>query len=419
MSSTLKRPLLGGKADHAEGATITATVVNLLKNMVGAGLLNVCIAFKYSSVLGGVMAMALSAFLCSAGFLLLGYCCSKANAKSFRELWRASMGPDSEKVVDVVLFFHCLFSCVGYITLVGDFAVKSFSGLFPGSILGERRDLSIYIVVVFCIFPLSQLKNLDSLKSTSAIGLFITALACTYVFYDVCTTSSEHGSLDTLKDHFFYLKFDIFKTIALFNGSFSAHYNAPTYYSEMKNKSFGRFAQATLYAFAIATGLFTLFGIAGFARFGDQILGNVLKGYSAEDPMVQVCWLCMMVSTVFVFPHAFQRMRSSWNALIDKPPDYAFQPTTLVLLAITVYIGTAFEDIAVIKMIKGATLGVLIMFIFPALFYIKLSLKEEAADPNAKRRGEPTGLLRILCVVMLISGVGQGILALASHFKLV
>ena len=41
--------------------------------------------------------------------------------------------------MDVCLFFHCLFSCVGYITLIGDFSQKCFGGLFPGSILGTRR----------------------------------------------------------------------------------------------------------------------------------------------------------------------------------------------------------------------------------------------------------------------------------------
>ena len=29
------------------------------------------------------------------------------------------------------------------------------------------------------------------------------------------------------------VKLDMFKTLALFNGSFSAHYNAPTYYAEL------------------------------------------------------------------------------------------------------------------------------------------------------------------------------------------
>lgn len=29
------------------------------------------------------------------------------------------------------------------------------------------------------------------------------------------------------------VQLDMFKTLALFNGSFSAHYNAPTYYAEL------------------------------------------------------------------------------------------------------------------------------------------------------------------------------------------
>jgi len=430
----LSKPLLGKRAtfddeDENVGSTVTATVINLLKNMVGAGLLNVCIAFKYASVLGGVLVMVLSAFICTAGFLLLGYACSKTGSKTFRALWRSSIGTGSEKVVDIVLFFHTLFSCVGYITMIGDFCVKSCSGLFPGSAFGTRRELSIYVVTAVALLPLSFYKNLDSLKHTSVIGLVITALSCMYVFYDVVAHASEYEAVENLRDHLWYVKLDMFKTLALFNGSFSAHYNAPTYYAELKEKTFANFARVTLYSFAIATALFTTFGIAGFARFGDAVLGNVLKSYSPDDAMVQVSWLCMMVSTVFNFPHAFQRMRSSFNALRNKSPHSDFVPTTIALLGLSLYMGVAFTDIAVIKMIKGATLGVSIMFIFPALIYLSLSHQEMAAhtvsngisktDPDQKCRREPYNLLRAICVVMLVTGFIQGALALLVHYKLI
>ena len=59
------------------------------------------------------------------------------------------------------------------------------------------------------------------------------------------------------------------------------------------------------------------------------------------------------MSTVFNFPHAFQRMRSSFNALLNKGPEDNFMMTTILLLSVSVYMGVAFKDIAVIKMIKG------------------------------------------------------------------
>jgi len=421
------KPLLSrGKIgdDEADvGSTVSATVVNLLKNMVGAGLLNVCIAFKYASVVGGLLVMAFSAFVSTAGFLLIGYCCARTGSKTFRGLWRATMGSSTEKAVDVVLFFHTLFSCVGYITMIGDFSVKSCSGLFPG--FAVRRWQPIVLITFVVIFPLSMFKNLDSLKHTSVIGLVITALSCIYVFYDVVARAGEYEAVETIREHFWYVKLDMFKTLALFNGSFSAHYNAPTYYAELKEKTFANYARVTLYSFGISTALFTVFGLAGFARFGDKVLGNVLKSYSADDPMVQVSWLCMMISTVFNFPHAFQRMRSSFNALLNKNQHADLLQTTVGLLSVSLGMGVAFKDIAVIKMIKGATLGVSIMFIFPALIYLRLSDQERAsarsngADPDSKCRREGCDMLRGLSVLMLGSGVLQGVLALLVHYKVI
>lgn len=46
-------------------------------------------------------------------------------------------------------------------------------------------------------------------------------------------------------------------------------------------------------------------------------------------------------------------MRSSFNALINRGPEENFMFTTILLLSVSVYMGVAFKDIAVIKMIKG------------------------------------------------------------------
>lgn len=398
------------------GATVAATVINLLKNMVGAGLLNVCVAFRYASVVGGVLVMLYSAFVCTAGFLVLGLCCSRTGAKSFRELWRKAMGTGSEKVVDAALFFHTLFSCVGYITLIGDFSVKSASGLMPDSYLARRREVSVCLITAFALFPMCLFKTLEALKHTSMLGLAITGASCAYILYDVLAYASDYDAAETLRSHMWYVRLDAFKTLALFNGSFSAHYNAPTYYAELKDRSFATFARATLYAFAIATTLFTVFGLAGFARFGDEVLGNVLKSYSADDPMIQLSWLSMMVSTVFAFPHAFLRMRSSWNMLLGKAPHADFVPTTAGLLGVSFVMGVVFTDIAVIKLIKGATLGVSIMFVFPALFFLRLSGDGGVRSDGRGLSAERTKLLRGLCWVMMVTGFVQGLLALLVHY---
>jgi len=424
--------------DSEKGATIMTTCINLLKNMVGAGLLNVPVAFMYSSVLGGILDMILSSVLATGGFLLIGYCCSKTGARSYRALMSVSVGPAAGKLIDVMLFFHTLFSCVGYITLIGDFTTKSMSGLLPGSIFATNRAFATVCIVVTIIFPLSLLRDLKSLKPFSVMGLAAIAFSCLYVFYEVVASSEEHTPMQTLSDHWWYVKFDTFKTIALFNGSFSAHYSAPTFYAELRQKSFTRYAQCALWSFGISTCLFMVFGIVGFARFGDDVMGNLLKGYDPTSVPVQLSWMCMNVATIFVFPIAFQRMRASWTALVNKPlglkSNSAIPWTTIGLLAASCYFGIAFTDIAVVKLIKGATLGVSIMFIMPGLAFLGISNTggkkdfERTFSPEMKRQispttedftNEPTGLIRAFSYTLVVVGVLQGIFALLSHFKFI
>merc|ERR1719277_2781050 len=105
-------------------------------------------------------------------------------------------------------------------------------------------------------------------------------------------------------------------------------------------------------------------------------------------------------------------MRSSFNALWNKKPHADFLTTTVGLLCLSFYMGVAFKDIAVIKMIKGATLGVSIMFIFPALIYLQLSgpmrmqkkSSGEALDGNSLRRRERrTKFLRIMATLLMLT----------------
>jgi sodium-coupled neutral amino acid transporter 11 len=425
--------------DKEKGATIVTTCINLLKNMVGAGLLNVPVAFMYSSVLGGLLDMILSSFLATGGFLLIGYCCSKTGARSYRALMSVSVGPACGKLIDVMLFFHTLFSCVGYITLIGDFTTKSMSGLAPGSIFATNRAFSTCCIVLTVIFPLSLLRDLKSLKPFSAMGLAAIWFSVVYVFYELFATAEEHQPMQTLKDNWWYVKFDTFKTIALFNGSFSAHYSAPTFYAELRQKSFARYATCALWSFGISTVLFTLFGVAGYARFGNEVLGNILKGYDPESIPVQMSWMCMNIATIFVFPIAFQRMRASWTALVNKPlglsASSAIPWTTIGLLAASTYFGIAFTDIAVVKLIKGATLGVSIMFIMPGLAFLGISSKgnnrkefERHFSPAMQRQISPTteempnentAGIRAFSYVLVTVGILQGLFALLSHFKLI
>merc|ERR1719436_332596 len=100
----------------------------------------------------------------------------------------------------------------------------------------------------------------------------------------------------------------------------------------------------------------------------------------------------MNLATIFVFPLAFQRMRASWTALVNKPLGLAQHTfaTTVFLLLLSCYFGISFTDIAVIKMIKGATLGVSIMFIMPGLAYLGISSQDQAASDPWDTTGDQT-----------------------------
>ena len=132
--------------------------------------------------------------------------------------------------------------------------------------------------------------------------------------------------------------------------------------------------------------------------------------------------------------------KASWTALVNKPGGIHASSqipwTTIVLLAVCVYFGTAFTDIAIIKMIKGATLGVSIMFIFPGLAFLGIAKKEaesggravtwgdadmarQLSAPEKSTGQEPTAAIKAFSIMMVVVGVFQGCFALLVHYKII
>jgi len=71
-----------------------------------------------------------------------------------------------------------------------------------------------------------------------------------------------------------------FVVLSCLGTAFLAHFNAPTFFHDLKHKSVARFRTVVSSAFGISTAVFALMMAFGFGTFGSATAGNVFVNYN-------------------------------------------------------------------------------------------------------------------------------------------
>ncbi|CAE7650642.1 AVT6E [Symbiodinium pilosum] len=194
-----------------------------------------------------------------------------------------------------------------------------------------------------------------------------------------------------------------------------AHYNAPKFYAQLEDRSVPKFAVLVCMAYGLALVVFIVFGMCGFALFGYDAEGNILKNYGFGSE-VMLAWLGMGFSVAFTYPLVFSGFRDSCVSLLGgcglSGESSGFRLSfTLFAVAATVLGGTVFSNVAQVNGAKGAVLSPCLAFIYPAAIHLRSTSREKREKVNA-----PPSL-----VALRLGSYGRlafGVLALMVMFAL-
>ncbi|CAJ1335357.1 unnamed protein product [Effrenium voratum] len=355
-------------ASSGEASSLTTSVLNLAKNIIGAGMLSLPVALKGAGLAPYLLGIAVFGAVNAYSFFLLGWACEVSGAKSFGELWAKSLGGNAW-VADVSVLLNNGMACLAYCVLMGDFFSKALAGLLPDVLWLHQRSVDLVIVGASLLVPLSLMKDLAPLRYASLAGLAATA----YVFFmlESDSFSANWTVSGPVMNNLTPLRVDFFEALALFSSAFMAHYNAPKFYSQLQDRSVPRFGLLVSLAFGLALLVFMAFGVCGFALFGFDVEGNVLKNYDFS-PKVMLAWLSMGFSVAFTYPLVFSTFRDSFTALTGSSDGFRVVFTIAAVFA-TVIGGSIFSNVAKVNGVKGAILSPCLAFVFPALIHLKLT----------------------------------------------
>jgi len=434
LQDELSKPLLsfrGGAKTEVVKATATeqgeasfaTSVFNLANNVAGAGLLTLA-AGKAAGGSGWIPSIAICctlAFMSAQTFILVGKGCELTGERSFKGLWSKAFGDSTAYIVDSMIFISCFLSCTIYVGLVGDI----FSELLKGTKFPLSRTSVIVTVVATVLFPLNLIRNLSSLAFTSILGLCAILYTVLFMVFraldgsyslevgkfivdNAITPPSFKGST------MWNMDLGSLVLVSNFGLAFIAHYNAPSFYKEMKKKE--QFPQMTLASYAILSCIYVATMSAGYKTFGDTSRGNILLNYHPKDMLAFLGRLATGFSVIFGFPLVANGCRTGLknasSALgfpaIADPDNHV--PLVIAILTLNSILAILVDDIKIIAGFSGAAMGASLVYICPPLVYTNILKKMFGQESMEYKRGR-------LSLLFVPFGIFIGVMGVALTYK--
>ncbi len=402
---TKVKPTKSSNLDSSEGkidegtSSFSASVFNLTNNVAGAGML-ILSSSKASGATGWVPSICICCALALASactFNMIGRSCQISGERTFKGLWSQAFSSETAHIVDIVIFLNCFLGSTLYIGLLGDI----FSALLRQTMLPDfitSRMGMICFIVVTVLFPLSLIRKLSALSFTSILGVGAVLYTSTSMVvrafdgsYNVDPSKpigkfiSDNTTI--IKQPYFegstMWNFDLHSLalVSNFSLAFIAHYNAPSYYHEMKRQSPHSFSRMVTTAYIILAGIYATTMSAGYATFGDACEGNILLNYHPNDTLALLARLATGLSVTFGFPLVSNGAREGLKNATAAYGYYAISKKknnvylVLMIIVASSLLAVVVEDIKVIAGFSGAFLGSFLVYICPAILYFRIVLK--------------------------------------------
>ncbi|CAM9311032.1 unnamed protein product [Ectocarpus sp. 6 AP-2014] len=378
----------GSQAASEEGdkSGMSASVFNLAKNILGAGMLslpNGVAAFSDSrkAIVPASLIIAALGAVSAYTFVLIGRSCAETNAESYEQSWARTVGQKSAWVPAGACVATCFAGCLAFTIIIGD----SFSALaktFGAPALVAKRSNIIMAVSATVLLPLSLLKNLKSLGFTSMLGtsgLVYTAVMMAIRFFDgsYAAGGKFHALLPAAGAPVFDAKgtnpICFLVLVSMLSTAYEAHFNAPLFYRELKDNTVPRYSKMVSISFLASVATMTAVTAFGFLTFGGASSGYILNNYATTDRLATVARVAVASSLVFSYPLCFVGLRDGIREMRGAKPGETRNRTrwTVGLLAGVTAASLKLTDLGFVNSFGGALIGSGIVYVFPALMFLK------------------------------------------------
>lgn len=400
-----------------EVAPFMTSFINLLKTIIGSGILGLPIAIQNFGLIPGVTLMLLAAGTATFGLHILNVAAMQLGRKaSFSGICSLTY-PKAAFAFELAIAAKCTGTSIAYLSAMGDMAQKlgrKFLNLAEDQDVPEGfinaciTNKAFWVVaLVACISPICFMKRMDSLKYTSYAGMGVV------VYLVILTIANFFSSPESSFSNIPFMptfSLSIFRSYGTLIFAYTCHQNILPIQNEARNNTPRGMMNVIGTAMFISTFLYmtvALFGAASSPKVADNILNNFPDTLYYNIARGLYIFLLLFSYPLQVFPcrNSIEKMTLFYlraERLPKETVNMLYLGSTLAIIGVTAFVGTLPIKLNTALNIVGSVAGNFICYLFPAVLFNKLF---EGTPMNMRRIGSYL-LLAFGVVSFVLSGTG-------------
>eukprot|EP00747_Dinoflagellata_sp_TGD_P186878 gnl/TRDRNA2_/TRDRNA2_44231_c0_seq1.p1 gnl/TRDRNA2_/TRDRNA2_44231_c0~~gnl/TRDRNA2_/TRDRNA2_44231_c0_seq1.p1 ORF type:complete len:474 (+),score=61.16 gnl/TRDRNA2_/TRDRNA2_44231_c0_seq1:125-1546(+) len=369
-------------------STMTASVVNLLKAIVGSGVLALpagVTSFTDEAGVGiGTSLLVAAALGCFSAycFWLIGRLCLLTKSSSYTELLANLCGKRLSRVAEGFIVANTGTACVLGVIIIGDL-VRDLALLVGLEGLLASRAVLLIVVGLLVLVPLGLLRSFAALAPVAALGslgmLYIVVFMGLRLIQEAYMPGGSYFADAPIEPSFGvhgtrWIR--MFVLVSMFSTAYISHYNAPQFVHQLVDPTSQRFALVSGLGFGLSFLVMSGVMVFGFLTFGGASQGMILQSYALTDYLAAAARIALLVSVIAGFPFVLVAFRDGALGIFLRPtgadlswkPERNTQNTMTVFLVIVITaIAIVIDDLGFLVAFGGAVTANAITYVFPAL----------------------------------------------------
>jgi amino acid permease len=393
---TLEQHVLSPIKESMARGSVASSIVNLCTASLGAGCLSIPWALCQSGLVTGVLMLWAAAIATNFTIRLLVRLYATDAQVSFESLAMRAFGPIGSAVTHFTVLLYCFGTAVADVIVVGDVLVPVMGILLPDAHFLHHKAAICTLLTLAIMLPLSFYQQVSSLRLVTLLSTGGVVLLALVLLLQGGFALAE-GTLQPME----LTRWDggILLCLPVVIFSFSCQANLFEILEEQIDQRRATDFRIVNIAMCIDTFVYTAIGVAGYALFGADVDGNVLRNLDLHRPLHVLAQLAIGISLCLSYPLCIIPARFTLKDMLFKDDatvaESAFAPRsaliTLGLVVSSLLFAILVPSISELFTVLGSTTGALIAFILPASFYLRLAEK-----------GEKQLVRRRLCKLMLV-----------------
>uniref|UniRef100_A0A8C2NIJ7 Amino acid transporter transmembrane domain-containing protein n=1 Tax=Capra hircus TaxID=9925 RepID=A0A8C2NIJ7_CAPHI len=381
----LSRELEEVHTQRSRGASFGFSVFNLMNAIMGSGILGLAYVMAHTGILGFSFLLLVVALLASYSVHLLLSLCIQTAVTSYEDLGLFAFGLPGKVMVASTIIIQNIGAMSSYLLIIKTELPATISEFLSGDYSGITFLINCFLF--YCYFT-------GFLGYTSSLSFFFMvffalvviikkwSIPCPLTLNYVEQYFQISNATDDCKPKLFHFSKESAYAIPTMAFSFLCHTSILPIYCELQSPSKKRMQNVTNTAIALSFLIYFISALFGYLTFYDNVASELLQAYSKylpHDVVIMTVKLCILFSVLLTVPLIHFPARKALMMMFFSNFPFSWIRHSLITLALNIIIvllAIYVPDIRNVFGIVGSSTSTCLIFVFPGLFYLKMSRED-------------------------------------------